>query len=57
MALKSLMRSSSAVCMITIPAYLYNDFEHVSHHPLIRKMEHVCDAVIEVESFAGTMFV
>ena len=40
--------------MITLPAYLYNDFAHVASVPFIRRIEYVCDAVIEVESFAGS---
>ena len=40
--------------MITVPAYLYHDFHDVQVHPTIRRLEHLADAVIEIESFAGS---
>ncbi|CAJ0763337.1 4931_t:CDS:2, partial [Entrophospora sp. SA101] len=34
--------------IITIPAYLYEPI----NASFIRKIEHICDAVVEIESFA-----
>ncbi|CAG8583614.1 6761_t:CDS:2, partial [Diversispora eburnea] len=45
-ALRSLLRFSYSSAVITIPAYLYGSF--------IRRIEHISDAVIELESFAGS---
>jgi elongator complex protein 4 len=61
--LKLLLRKSHAVCIFTIPgmiltltieAYLYNDHHALSSNPFIRAVEILVDAVVEVESFAGT---
>ncbi|KAI8969664.1 Elongator complex protein 4 [Pilobolus umbonatus] len=46
-ALRGLLRFSFGTAIITLPAYLYDD-PHV-----IRRIEHIVDAVIEIESFAG----
>ncbi|OZJ01770.1 hypothetical protein BZG36_05076 [Bifiguratus adelaidae] len=48
-ALRGLLRFSFGAAMITIPAHLYND-----DIAIIRRVEHLCDAVVEVESFAGS---
>lgn len=37
--------------MITVPAYLYDEAPHV-----MKRIEHMVDAVIEIESFAGTEY-
>lgn len=52
-ALRGLLRSSLAVCVVTIPAYIYNDIYGVCTSPFIRACEHIADGVLEVESFAG----
>ncbi|TPX42201.1 hypothetical protein SeMB42_g04399 [Synchytrium endobioticum] len=52
-SLKSLMRPLNAVCVISIPAYMYKD-SITSPHWLIRRLEWAADAVMEIESFAGT---
>lgn len=52
--LRLLVRTRNAICVITIPAHLYKDFYGVHIHPYIRRIEHQCDAVIEVESFTGS---
>ncbi|CAG8770922.1 7034_t:CDS:2, partial [Funneliformis caledonium] len=50
-ALRGLLRFSFGAAVITIPAYLYTSS---SSEPcsFIRRIEHMCDAVVEVESFA-----
>jgi len=45
-ALRGLMRSSLAVCMITIPAYLFNSTQ-------LKKIEHLVDCVVQFQSFSG----
>jgi len=45
-ALRGLLRSSLAVCMITFPAYFYSN-------SFIRKVEHLADVVVAFESFAA----
>ncbi|KAJ3036058.1 Elongator subunit elp4 [Rhizophlyctis rosea] len=52
--LKLLLRTTSASCILTLPAHLYGDFHALRSVPFIRRIEHTCDAVIEVESFAGS---
>ncbi|KAI8887867.1 PAXNEB-domain-containing protein [Backusella circina FSU 941] len=47
-ALRGLLRFSFGTAMITIPAYLYDEAPHV-----VKRIEHMVDAVIEIESFAG----
>ncbi|KAJ1982901.1 Elongator subunit elp4 [Dimargaris xerosporica] len=52
-ALKGLLRYSFSACMITMPAHLYQtDGPHRSG--FIRQLEHMCDAVVELESFTGS---
>ena len=53
--MKKLARNKFCVITITIPAYLYQDFSSRSVHRVIRRAEHAADAVIEVESFAGSV--
>ncbi|KAI8896504.1 Elongator complex protein 4 [Globomyces pollinis-pini] len=53
-SLKALLRNTYAVAVITLPAYLYDDFYSGPHNPYIRRVEHASDAVLEVESFAGS---
>ncbi|KAJ1915327.1 Elongator subunit elp4 [Mycoemilia scoparia] len=52
-----LLRYSFAVCVITIPAHLYQEHSAGSSvngaSPLIRRIEHICDAVVGLESFEG----
>ncbi|CAG8528149.1 6894_t:CDS:2, partial [Racocetra persica] len=52
-ALRGLLRISSSLSVITIPAHLYssNNSESCS---FIRRIEHISDAVVELESFAGS---
>ncbi|KAJ3024822.1 Elongator subunit elp4, partial [Rhizophlyctis rosea] len=52
--LKLLLRNTFASCVITIPAHLYGDFHNLHSVPFIRRIEHACDAVLEVESFSGS---
>ncbi|KAI9261992.1 Elongator complex protein 4 [Sporodiniella umbellata] len=47
-ALRGLLRFSFGTAMITIPAHLYDEAPH-----LIKRIEYMVDAVIEIESFAG----
>ncbi|XJO73271.1 hypothetical protein BDV3_004279 [Batrachochytrium dendrobatidis] len=53
-SLKSILRNTQAVCVVTVPAYLYEDFYRIRADPLIRRLEYTADAVIEIESFAGS---
>ncbi|KAI8329340.1 Elongator complex protein 4 [Chlamydoabsidia padenii] len=48
-ALRGLLRFSFGAAIVTIPAYLYDDVPNY-----IQRVEHVVDAVIEIESFAGS---
>ncbi|ORY07873.1 PAXNEB-domain-containing protein [Basidiobolus meristosporus CBS 931.73] len=48
-ALRGLLRFSFGVCVLTVPAHLYG-----AESGFIRKLEHMCDAVVEIESFAGS---
>ncbi len=41
------MRFSLSTCVITFPAYLHTS-------SFVKKVEHMCDAVVHLESFAGT---
>ncbi|KAJ1550996.1 Elongator subunit elp4, partial [Nowakowskiella sp. JEL0078] len=47
--LKLLLRQYAACCFVTFPAYLYEDMKHLE-----RRLEHIADACIEVESLSGT---
>lgn len=47
-ALRGLLRFSFGTAVITVPAYLYDEAPHV-----MKRIEHMVDAVIEIESFAG----
>ncbi|KAI7904975.1 Elongator complex protein 4 [Cokeromyces recurvatus] len=47
-ALRGLLRFSFGTAIITVPAYLYDEVPYV-----IKRIEHMVDAVIEIESFAG----
>ncbi|KAJ3301184.1 Elongator subunit elp4 [Blyttiomyces sp. JEL0837] len=53
-SLRALLRDTRAVCMVTIPAYLYGDHHGVSGSPFIKSLQHACDGVIEIESFTGS---
>ncbi|ORX58073.1 PAXNEB-domain-containing protein [Hesseltinella vesiculosa] len=48
-ALRGLLRFSFGAAVITLPAYLY---EEVPNY--VRRVEHLADAVLEIESFAGS---
>lgn len=48
--LRSLLRSSAASALITFPAHLYRP----SSPALITRLEHACDGVIELQSFAAS---
>ncbi|RKP39110.1 Elongator complex protein 4 [Dimargaris cristalligena] len=51
-ALRGLLRFSFGVCMITLPAHLY---QTESERPgAVRRWEQLCDAVVELESFNGS---
>ncbi|KAJ2817825.1 Elongator subunit elp4, partial [Coemansia furcata] len=50
--LRGLLRYSYAACVISFPAYLYEDAG--VRLPIVRRIEHLCDAVIELESFEGS---
>ena len=49
-----MIRNKYAVMVVTIPAYLFDDFNNHSVNPYIRRLEFAVDAVIEIESFVGT---
>ncbi|KAI8872801.1 hypothetical protein GQ42DRAFT_161014 [Ramicandelaber brevisporus] len=75
-ALRGLLRSSFAACLVTFPAHLFepvlaapplpamaaaqgmdpNAFKRARHRTsgFVRRIEHVCDAVVEFESFNGS---
>ncbi|CAG8494731.1 3193_t:CDS:2 [Paraglomus brasilianum] len=48
-ALRGLLRSSNAAAVITMPAHLYSD----DSQDVVRRIEHMSDAVIELDSFAA----
>ncbi|KAL8290030.1 hypothetical protein RQP46_002969 [Phenoliferia psychrophenolica] len=48
--LRSLLRSSAAAAFITFPAHLYRP----TSPSLITRLEHACDGVIELQSFASS---
>ncbi len=48
-------QDGATVCFISIPAYLYGDYEGVHTDPLIRSIEHLADSVFELESFSGSV--
>ncbi|KAJ2721522.1 Elongator subunit elp4 [Coemansia sp. Benny D115] len=50
--LRGLLRYSYAACVVSLPVYLYEDAG--VRHPIVRRIERLCDAVIELESFEGT---
>ncbi|KAJ2384125.1 Elongator subunit elp4, partial [Coemansia sp. RSA 2559] len=50
-ALRGLLRYSYAACVVSFPAHLYEDAG--TRLPIVRRVEHLCDAVIELESFEG----
>ncbi|KAJ2286079.1 Elongator subunit elp4, partial [Coemansia sp. RSA 2706] len=50
--LRGLLRYSYAVCMLSFPVHLYEDTG--VRLPVVRRIEHLCDAVVELESFEGT---
>ncbi|RIA93730.1 Elongator complex protein 4 [Glomus cerebriforme] len=52
-ALRGLLRFSFGAAVITIPAHLYTSSSSETSS-FIRRIEHMCDAVVEVESFAGS---
>ncbi|CAG8578754.1 4823_t:CDS:2 [Dentiscutata erythropus] len=51
-ALRGLLRNSSGLSVITIPAHLYTS--NLEPCSFIRRIEHISDAVVELESFAGS---
>ncbi|CAH3147182.1 unnamed protein product [Porites lobata] len=46
--LRAVMRSSLAVCFITVPTHLFQDTA------LTRRVERLCDTVLKLESFVGS---
>jgi elongator complex protein 4 len=53
--LRQVVRRHSAVAVVTVPAYLYGDAPGLGVNKLVRRWEHLADAVLEVESFEGTL--
>lgn len=51
-ALRGLLRNSTGLSVITIPAHLYTSNSEPCS--FIRRIEHISDAVVELESFAGS---
>jgi len=51
--IKQFVREHSAVAVVTLPAYLYGDAPGLGVNMLVRRWEHLADAVLEVESFEG----
>ncbi|KAI9330367.1 Elongator complex protein 4 [Zopfochytrium polystomum] len=49
--LRAALKGIQAVCMMTIPAVLYDDSHGLSSSPYVRRLHHVVDGVLEVESF------
>ncbi|OBZ90035.1 Elongator complex protein 4 [Choanephora cucurbitarum] len=47
-ALRGLLRFSFGTALVTVPAYLYDEVPN-----FMKRIEHMVDAVIEIESFAG----
>ncbi|KAI8576191.1 hypothetical protein K450DRAFT_258054 [Umbelopsis ramanniana AG] len=47
-ALRGLLRFSFGAAVITVPTYLYDA-------AFQRRLQHMCDAVVEIESFAGSL--
>ncbi|KAJ2340089.1 Elongator subunit elp4, partial [Coemansia sp. RSA 2618] len=47
--LRGILRYSYAVCMLSFPVHLYEDSG--ARLPIVRRIEHLCDAVVELESF------
>jgi elongator complex protein 4 len=45
-ALRGVVRSSGAICMVTVPAHLYSD-------SVVKQLEHQADVVLKFESFSG----
>ncbi|XP_021912802.1 elongator complex protein 4 isoform X2 [Zootermopsis nevadensis] len=46
--LRSLIRSAYAVCVLTLPSHLFQETS------IIKRLEHLCDASVRLESFAGS---
>ncbi|KAI8805438.1 Elongator complex protein 4 [Cladochytrium replicatum] len=53
-ALQIMIRDIPAACVVTLPAYMYGDCAQLHVSPFVRRIEHAADAVIELESFAGS---
>ncbi|KAJ3205064.1 Elongator subunit elp4 [Dinochytrium kinnereticum] len=53
-SLRALLKNIYAVCVITLPAHLYNDAVGVSSSYAIKRLYHACDGVLEIESFSGS---
>ncbi|KAI8059135.1 Elongator complex protein 4 [Gongronella butleri] len=47
--LRGLLRFSFGAAVVTLPAYLYDEMPNY-----VRRVEHLVDAVLEIESFAGS---
>ncbi|EGG14512.1 RNA polymerase II elongator complex subunit [Cavenderia fasciculata] len=45
-SLKGLLRSSVSVCVITVPTYIYSE-------SFVKKISHMCDTVVSINSFSG----
>ncbi|KAJ1840452.1 Elongator subunit elp4, partial [Coemansia sp. RSA 2703] len=50
--LRGILRYSYAACVMSFPVHQYE--EAGVRLPIVRRIEHLCDAVIELESFEGT---
>ncbi|XP_013389796.1 elongator complex protein 4 [Lingula anatina] len=46
--LRALLRSAFASCLITVPTYIFNDTAFT------RRIENMCDTVVQLESFVGS---
>ncbi|XP_067000679.1 elongator complex protein 4 [Anabrus simplex] len=47
-SLRALMRSSYAVCMVSVPSHILEDM------PMLKKCIHLCDTAVKLESFSGS---
>lgn len=47
-ALRSIMRSAYAVCVLTVPSHLFPE------QSFVQRLERLCDTVVQLDSFAGS---
>ncbi|PVZ98619.1 hypothetical protein BB558_005379 [Smittium angustum] len=53
-SLKGLLRYSYSACMISFPVNFFVDGLTGKRHSLVHRIENLCDAVVELESFEGS---